>query len=202
MSKPGQCRQVGGLSLSSSAPVEGGGIYVFKLADALARSPGQLKVDFDEARRIAKDIAERYLRGEFMHEEVVGKVGPAEFRPYRDTGEYEEGTINFNLWFAGIALTVPAAKRYVECCGLQGAPRVLAEWFCERKAATAEETAGTSASVQRGLKEISKPQLLKYIEVVKVKGGPIPTQASLHSEVKAAFPDFLGVPFGRAVRSS
>ena len=85
MSELGQCRQVSELPLSLSAPVEGGVIYVFKLAHALARSPGQLKVDFDEARRIAKDIAERYLRGEFMHEEVVGKVGPAEFRPYRDT---------------------------------------------------------------------------------------------------------------------
>jgi hypothetical protein len=105
-------------------------IFIGDLARSLARLPGRLEFDREEAVRIATDIAERYLRGEFADEEVVAMAGdPPRFIPYVHTGEYRAGTINANLWYAAVALTPPAVRRYLERCGLAGAPRVLAEWF-------------------------------------------------------------------------
>ena len=112
-----------------------GPFYIFEIAYALARQPGRLETDQDEAKRIAKDIAERYLRGEFEHQEVVAKFGdPPRFVPYANTGEYDPETINLNLWYVAVALTYPGAKRYIENCGLAGAARLLREWFGERLA--------------------------------------------------------------------
>ena len=106
-------------------------IRIQKLAQELARFPGRLEIDKQEAWRIAVDTAERYIRGEFDQKEVVAMVArdPPRFLPYIETGEYDGKTLNLNLWWAAIALTRPAALRYLENCGLTGAERVLREMF-------------------------------------------------------------------------
>ena len=93
-------------------------IWIGILARKLARSPGRLETDQEEAWRIAVDIADRYIRGEFDQKEVVAMVAsdPPRFLPYIETGEYDGKTLNLILWYEAIALTRPAVLRYLKNC--------------------------------------------------------------------------------------
>jgi hypothetical protein len=123
-------------------PVRPGPFYVSELAVALARLPGRLEFDRDEADHIAYDMLQARERGDFADEEVVARYGdPALFVPISQIPEEPGGLgpalapefIRKTLWYAAVALTYPAAKRYIERCGLAGAARLLAEWFDEAK---------------------------------------------------------------------
>jgi hypothetical protein len=46
-------------------------IYIVELAKTLARVPGRLKHDREEAKRIAADVYQRYRRGEFRDDEIL-----------------------------------------------------------------------------------------------------------------------------------
>jgi hypothetical protein len=110
-------------------------LYVYYLALALARLPGRLEVDHDEANRILDDIAEQYERGDFAENEVLASyLGPppglrslAEIKQDAE-GRGEPSPSLGEIRVCGI-LSYAAAKRYVEASGLAGAPRVLREWF-------------------------------------------------------------------------
>lgn len=113
-----------------------GPFYIFEIAQKLARQPGRLEFDRDEAHRIADDIYDWYRRGEFGEQEIVAQYGdPPCFGPLaraedeaKQRGQEWED-ISFGLWYAAIALTWAAAKRYIAGCGLAGAARLLSEWF-------------------------------------------------------------------------
>jgi len=113
-----------------------GPFYVRDIAQALALRPGRAEIDRDEARRIADSMFGAFERGEFGETEVVVRYGdPPRFGTIRQAmdeasgGGYQWIDIDPNLWFAAVALTYAAAKRYVESGGLAGAARVLREWF-------------------------------------------------------------------------
>lgn len=116
-------------------PAGGGPFYILDLAQALARLPDRLEFDRDESYRIGRDMFEWFQRGKFKAEEVVVRYGdPPRFIAIGDAmadarrhGKPSE--IDPNLWYAAVALTYTAAKRYIECCGLAGAQRLLNEWF-------------------------------------------------------------------------
>jgi hypothetical protein len=116
-------------------PVRPGPFYIFEIAQALTRQPGDIAIDRDKARAISDEMFDMYERGEFREEEVVVRYGNpprigtiAEAK--KDAGDsWDE--IHPNFWYAAVALTYPAAKRYVESCGLAGAERLLKQWFTE-----------------------------------------------------------------------
>jgi hypothetical protein len=140
-----------------------GPFYVSEIARAIARLPGRAEVDHEEAYRIADDIAEWYLRGEFRDDEVVAYAGdpPA----LRSLGEIKEDArrrgenwcLSQPEWRAACMLTAPAARRYLEGCGLAGAQRVLREWFAEVAVPEATETKTELPSEQRHRKPGPKP---------------------------------------------
>jgi hypothetical protein len=112
-----------------------GPFYVSEIARAVARRPGRAEVDHDEACRIADDMAEWYLRGEFGDAEVVAYTGPPP--SLRSLAEIKEDArrrgenwcLSQPEWRAAYMLTAAAARRYLERCGFTGALRVLMEWF-------------------------------------------------------------------------
>jgi hypothetical protein len=119
-------------------PARLGPFYVFEIAEALARQPGRLKFDRDEAHRIGDHMFGAFERGEFGPDEAVvcfgkpPKMGPiARAKEEAKRTGYEWIDIDPNLWYRAAALTYPAAKRYVESCGLASAPRLLGEWFSD-----------------------------------------------------------------------
>ena len=117
-------------------PVRPGPFYIFELAQALTRQPGDIAIDRDKARAISNEMFDMYERGEFSEAEVVVRFGNpprigtiAEAK--KDAGDSWGDGIDPNLWYAAVALTYPAAKRYVESCGLAGAERLLKQWFTD-----------------------------------------------------------------------
>jgi hypothetical protein len=112
-----------------------GPAYIFEIARAMARRPGRVEVDCEEAHRITDDIAEWYLRGEFGDDEVVAYASdPPSLRSLAEIKEDarrrgEIWRLSQPEWRAAYMLTVPAVRRYLEGCGLVGAPRVRQEWF-------------------------------------------------------------------------
>lgn len=120
-------------------PARSGPLYVFEIAEALARQPGRSKTDPDEARRIAQEMFGQFQRGEFGEKEVIVQYGdPARFltiaeaRANRISHGRPWVEVDLNLWYAAVALTYPAAQRFIERCGLLGAKRLLDEWFAGR----------------------------------------------------------------------
>jgi hypothetical protein len=104
-----------------------GGVYISRLARALARLPDRLEFDRDEAQRVVIDIAERWRDGDIARDDAIVFGGaPQHWRPFAD---FPEDVDNLWLWETAVALTEPAARRYVETCGLAGAQRVLREMF-------------------------------------------------------------------------
>ncbi len=136
--------------------------YIFEIAQKLAREPGRLEFDRDEAYRIGGDMYDWYRRGEFGEREVVaqygdppsfGPIGRAEEEARRRGQEWQD--LDFGLWYGAIGLTYPAAKRYVEGCGLAGAARVLRDWFSD-----ADQSRGkrpTDAELDEWMKRNVKP---------------------------------------------
>jgi hypothetical protein len=79
-----------------------------------------------------------FERAEFAADEVVVRFGePSRIVPIaRAAEEAQRAGYNWDdmhpcLWYRAAALTYPAAKRYVESCGLASAPRLLGEWFAD-----------------------------------------------------------------------
>jgi hypothetical protein len=112
-------------------------ILVRTLAEALARLPGRLEVDKEEAERIGVDLWERRQRGEFSAEEIVAQFvrpddPPDAPRTWRPLADLDADICLGEWWYGSVALTRPAARRYVVNCGLAGAPRVFVEWFGSR----------------------------------------------------------------------
>jgi hypothetical protein len=110
--------------------------YIFEIAQALAREPDRLEVDWDEAHRISATIYDAYMRGEFAEEEVMVRYGDpprigsiAEAKQDAMLRGMEWTDVYPMLWYAAVALTESATKRFVGGCGLAGASRVLLEWF-------------------------------------------------------------------------
>jgi hypothetical protein len=125
-----------------------GPFYIHELARAIARLPGRAEVDEQEAYRITDDIAEWYRRGEFDDSEVVAFVGdPPMPRSLADMKKDlhrrgESWCLSQPEWRAAYCLTAPAARRYLEGCGFDGALRVLREWLGDspgRRKPTADE---------------------------------------------------------------
>ena len=121
-----------------------GSFYIQDLARAIARLPGRAEVDEEEARRIAEDMAEWYLRGEFRDDEVLVLTGhPPRHRPLAEVVEGAwRDTLPILEWRATVFLTASAVRRYLEGCGYAGAPRVLREWLGDspkRRKPTADE---------------------------------------------------------------
>jgi hypothetical protein len=100
-----------------------------QLAAGLARLPGRLEFEEAEAYRILHQITVWYARGEFAADEVLVIFGePPQLRPLREIEEQGAKISTFE-WREGIMLTRAACKRYLERSTLQGAPRLIREWF-------------------------------------------------------------------------
>ena len=107
-----------------------------QIALALARQPGRLEIDEDEAYRILNQIIACWEHREFAQDEVVVLFGePPQLQPLDLVLEHaKQRGEPLDLWPRrewrdGIMLTATAARRYLEGCGLAGAPRILREWF-------------------------------------------------------------------------
>jgi hypothetical protein len=102
-----------------------------ELARNLGRSTaGRLEVDEAEATRILHHLCEWYDRGEFGDDEIfVLSADPPSFAPAKQRINGEFGAeIPPLIWRESVLLRRPAVRRYLDGCGLAGAPRVLAEW--------------------------------------------------------------------------
>jgi hypothetical protein len=101
----------------------------------LARHPGRLEWDADEARRIVEDIFDRFERGEFCPADVLVSIAePPYFVPVhsfieiardpedRTERESEIRTRSIVEWC--LMLRRPALELYLGRCGLEGAPRL------------------------------------------------------------------------------
>jgi hypothetical protein len=159
-------------ALEAQVPLHVGPFYVHEIAYALARRPGRIECDYDEARCIGADMFDWYGRGKFGEQEVVAQYGdPLRWGPItqrqeeaRQRGEAWED-LHLGLWYAVIALTYPAARRYVEGCGLEGAQRVFEEWFTPTNAsipAAAPSETPLLSNVRRGTPG-PKPKVRKAI---------------------------------------
>jgi hypothetical protein len=132
-----------------------GPFYVHEIARALAREPGRAKFDSDEARLIADHMFLAFEHGEFCEKEVVVSHGSPprigtipQAKDEASARGYQWIDIDPNLWYAGVALTYAAAKRYIESCGFAGAERVLLDWFADAPTLTVIERPKTVAVSQ------------------------------------------------------
>ena len=118
-------------------PIRDRRIFKFgQIAAKLARLPGRMEWDQDEAYRILNDLMSCYARQEFADDEVlVLVVDPAHFAPLKPrlADVEEEYRVNCSqilfFWRDGVMLTRNALKRYLQRSTLEGAPRLLREWF-------------------------------------------------------------------------
>jgi hypothetical protein len=137
-----------------------GPFSIYDLARAIARLPGRAEVDKQEAIRITDDIAEWYLRGEFHDDEVVAYVAyvagePPALRSLAEIKDVvrrrgEDWCLSQPEWRTVCLLTAPAALRYLEGCGYDGAPRVRREWFGGAEAAIPEATQSEAPLPRKG----------------------------------------------------
>jgi hypothetical protein len=103
-----------------------------EIADALARNPGRQEVDMAESARIAGNLVEWFNCGEFADEEVLASFDdPPHFRPLRPSLEdvQRQAEQDCRLDWRELILTRPALKTYLERTSLDGASRLLHEWF-------------------------------------------------------------------------
>jgi hypothetical protein len=105
----------GGAPAETPMPTRPGPFTSLDIAYALARLPGRLEIDRDEANRILDDITERYERGEFADDEIMVEVAPQQLEPLRTVLENaqrrgELGPSLAEIRVSGI-LTYAAAKR-------------------------------------------------------------------------------------------
>lgn len=142
-----------GASAETAMAAHPGPFTFLDIAYALARLPGRLEVDRDEAGRILDDITERYANGDFAEDEIMVQVAPHQLQPLKTVlenaqGRGELGPSLEEIRVGGI-LSHAAAKRYVQASGLTGAARLLAEWF--------EPSPEAGASVRTPSKTRRKP---------------------------------------------
>jgi hypothetical protein len=136
-----------------------------RIARALARLPGRAQVDEEEARQIAADMAEWYLHGLFCNDEVlVLTVNPRKHQPL---AEVVEGAwrpdLPILMWSATVFLTAPATRRYLEGCGMAGAPRLLRELFGAAEVPTPEPGKSKAEPQRKGRHSKPGPEPKKRI---------------------------------------
>src|SRR5262249_46092821 len=105
---------------------------------------------------------------EFAEEEVVVQYGePSRIGSIADAKQdavlrgMEWTDVDPTLFYAGVALTEPATKRFVRGCGLAGATRVLLERFPDYRTKSAHKNLGAASKPRR--KTGPKPELRRSI---------------------------------------
>jgi hypothetical protein len=170
-------------------PISDRQIFSFRqIALKLARLPGRLKVDQDEAYRVLHELIAWYERQEFAEDEVLVIVDdPPRFVPLKprfDEMEREyraECRPMLQFWQDAVMLTRAALKRYLERSTLEGAPRLLQEWFFSDAATPAMRTIPK--------RPIPKPDLMVYLKAIKKEGGPPPAADLLVAKIRSDFPN-------------
>jgi hypothetical protein len=134
-------------------PIRPGPFVCGQIALALARVPGRLERDEDEAYRILDHIIASYRRGEFTDEEVVVWFGePSQLRTLKSLPEDARGEIEslfLPIWREAVMLTFDAAKRYLEASTLAGARRLLDDWFTDNASPRSSHRPEGSANSSR-----------------------------------------------------
>jgi hypothetical protein len=197
-------------------PLRPGPFVCGQIALALARVPGRMERDEDEAYRILDHIIASYKRGEFTDDEIMVFFGkPPQIRTLKSLPEDARGEIESlfrPIWRDAVMLSFSAAKRYLEASTLAGAPRLLFDWFTDntsprsshrairdRPSAAAGDSGDALASVTSvapllplaGKKgPIPNPILVKHLLGMRAEGGSIPGADNLFREVVAAFPEY------------
>lgn len=100
------------------------------IADALAKDPESLEIDAAKRDRIASDLSDWTIRGEFDlsgDSEVVFLTGEPPF--FLPLGPVPPGGILADP--EGLLLRREACGRYLRKSSLQQAPRLLSDWFPE-----------------------------------------------------------------------
>jgi hypothetical protein len=145
---------------------------ISELARRLARrTDGRLEVDEDEADRILFDLVEWFDRGDFDDEILALAAEPPHLRPLKPLLEAEFGqTIPPIIWRrAVVVLRRSAVRRYLDGCGLAGAPRLLAELFCVGGSAAVGKPAPRRRPATVGVSGDTPPR-----KTEKHKPGPKP----------------------------
>jgi hypothetical protein len=111
----------------------------YEVGQWLARNPGRLEWDHDEARRIVIDLFDWFERGDFHPSDVLVPVPDSPYfisvRSFLDDAQdAQERNVRteeiHNLRIVEfLVLRRSALKLYLERSTLEGAPRVLQEWF-------------------------------------------------------------------------
>jgi hypothetical protein len=185
-------------------PIRDRPIFKFgHIAAKLARLPGHMEWDQDEAYRILDDLMLCYARQEFADDEVLVLVAdPAHFAPLKPrlADVEEEYRVNCSqilfFWRDGVMLTRDALKRYLQRSTLEGAPRLLREWFLDDKSAAGAVTDAAAYAVSAfpesslNRKPISRLNLEKHMRQIGEGAGRIPAADPLLSEIRRAFPDY------------
>jgi hypothetical protein len=146
-----------------------------EIGEWLARTPGQLKSDRDEAHRIIVDLFDRFQQGEFNQSDVLVQVSDPPY--FRTVQSFLDSASNLEqrrarwedirniLIVRNLILRRAAFKLYLDHCGLEGAPRVLSELFSTDgdmvplpSADTADAPAEPEPNVSGSAAEHSAPQ--------------------------------------------
>jgi hypothetical protein len=137
-----------------------------EIARAVARLPGRLEFDRDEATRIAEQMYEWYEQGRIGESEVLAQVepAPAAYRPLKqviEDAQPENGNWQLSLdeW-RSCYLTRSATRRYLEGCRLIGASRTLTEWFSDPAAAA-------DPRPPRRRRDEKRPEIAQAVAAVK-----------------------------------
>ncbi len=157
------------------------GTFTFPdIAYALARLPGRLQIDHEEANRILDDIAQRYDRGYFADDEVMVQVAPGQFELLKTVLESAQGRGEPGLPLAEIRvcgiLTFAAAKRYVQESRLAGATRLLDEWSDAAPASGASVRSPPKTRRRPGPKPVLREAIIKKMLADLCAGRRTPEQ--------------------------
>jgi len=100
------------------------------VADALACKSGSLEIDAAERERILHDLDDWTRRGEFNESDVVILTDePPYFTPLRPLPPLRPGEVEIPIAPDRRMLRRGASRRYIENSPLDGAARVMREWF-------------------------------------------------------------------------
>lgn len=173
-----------------------------QIAARLARQPGRLEFDQDEAYRILNHLIGCFERGEFADDEVVVLADDSPrfcpLKPRLEEVEQEcstEGPPILQFWRDAAMLTRPALRRFLEHSTLGGAPRLLREWYsdeaisqpragCGRRPATNKnrDTRPTAAQLDEWMKHNAVPGNKRDVTVADRRSA---TKATVRDAIAA-----------------